>query len=80
MHELGVVSYAVKTVDEIATKNAVDKIKFITLQVGYESGFVPEYMHKLFPVATDNNPKFKNSELKIEMIPGKGLFIKEIGY
>ncbi len=80
MHELGVLSYAVKTVDGIAEKNGVERIKFITLEIGHESGFVPEYFHKLFPVATDGKKRFENSELKIEMIPGRGLLIKEIGY
>lgn len=80
MHELGVLSYAVKTVDGIAEKNGVERIKFITLEIGNESGFVPEYFHKLYPVATDGKARFENSELKIDLIPGKGLLIKEIGY
>ena len=79
MHELGVLSYAVKTVDGIAEKNGVKRIKFITLEIGTESGFVPEYLEKLYPVATDGKERFKDSELKIEMVSGKGLVIKEIG-
>jgi N-acetylmuramoyl-L-alanine amidase len=79
MHELGVLSYAVKTVDGIAEKNGVKRIKFITLEIGTESGFVPEYLEKLYPVATDGKERFKGSELKIEMVSGKGLVIKEIG-
>lgn len=80
MHELGVISYAVKTVDEIAEKNGVEKIKFITLDVGEDSGFVPDYLHKLFPVATDGKARFGGAELRIYIVPGKGLVIKEIGY
>ena len=80
MHELGVLSYAVKTVDGIAEKNGVERVKFITLDVGYESGFVPEYFMKLFPVAVDGKVRFKDSELKINLVSGNGLIIKEIGY
>ena len=80
MHELGVLSYAIKTVDKVAEENGVQRIKFITLDVGEESGFVPDYLHKLYPVATDGKDRFKDSELKIYMVAGKGLVIKEIGY
>lgn len=80
MHELGVLSYAIKTVDNVAEKNGVEKIKFITLDVGEESGFVPDYLHKLFPVAIDGKKRFQGSDLKIYVVAGKGLVIKEIGY
>ena len=80
MHELGVLSYAVKTVNSVAEKNGVDKIKFFTLDVGLESGFVPEYLMKLYPVAIDGKDRFRDSELKINLVSGQGLIIKEIGY
>ena len=80
MHELGVLTHAIKTVDEIAEKNGVKRIKFITLEVGTESSFVPAFFEKLYPVATDKYKRFKKSSLKIETVPGKGLNIKEIGY
>ena len=80
MHELGVLSYAIKTVNSVADKNGVEKIKFITLDVGEESGFVPDYLHKLYPVAIDGKARFEGSELKIYLVTGKGLVIKEIGY
>lgn len=80
MHELGVLSYAIKTVNGIAEKNGVERVKFITLDVGEESGFVPDYLHKLFPVAIDGKKRFEGSELKIYIVSGKGLVIKEIGY
>ncbi len=80
MHELGVISYAVKTVNEIAEKNGVERIRFITLDVGEDSGFVPDYLHKLYPVAIDGKTRFEGSELKIYIVSGRGLVIKEIGY
>ena len=80
MHELGVLSYAVKTVDGIAEQNGVKQIKFITLEIGTESGFVPEYFMKLYPVATDGKKRFRKSQLNIITVPGTGLVIKDIGY
>lgn len=80
MHELGVLVQAVKTVDQIAQKNKIKRIKHMTLEVGEESGFLPIFFEKLFPVAIEQYPVMKRAELKIEMAPGRGLLIKEIGY
>ena len=80
MHELGVLKHALKSVSDIALKNNIEKIKFITLEVGENSSFVPIFFEKLFPVAVEDYPLFSDSKLKIQMVPGNGLIIKEIGY
>ena len=80
MHELGVLCHAIRTVDRIAEERGVRKIRFITLEVGSESSFVPAYFTKLYPVAIENFPRFENSTLNIEKISGSSLNIKEIGY
>lgn len=80
MHELGVLRYAVKTVERVAEKNNIEQIDHITLEVGKASGYVPMFLNKLYPVAIENHPVMKNSELKIVMAEGKGLSIKDIGY
>ncbi len=80
MHELGVLRNAVKTVADVAQKNNIDKIKFITLEMGEDSSFVPVFFKKLFPVAVDGLPLFEGTQLKLETVPGKSLIIKEIGY
>ena len=80
MHELGVLCHAVRTVDRVAEQKGVRRIRFITLEIGTESSFVPEYFEKLYPVAIDKFPRFEQSELKIEKVSGTGLNIKEIGY
>ena len=80
MHELGVLHQVVKTVSRIAEENQVRRIKHITLEVGAVSGFVPQYLTKLFPVAADSCPVLKRTKLCIEMVQGRGLSIKEIGY
>ena len=80
MHELGVLRQALRTVNAAAEKNEIKRIKFITLQVGTESGFVPLYLNKLFPAARDMFSVTMDAELKLEMVPGRQLQIKEIGY
>ena len=80
MHELGVLHQVVKTVSRIAEEHQIRRIKYITLEVGTISGFVPQYLTKLFPVAADSCPVLKRAKLCIEMVQGRGLSIKEIGY
>ena len=80
MHELGVLMQAVKTVNRIAEENRIGKIKQMTLEIGDASGFLPVFFEKLFPVAIENYPKLAEAELRMELIEGKGLRIKEIGY
>ena len=80
MHELGVLHQVVKTVERIAAENHIRNIKHITLEVGAVSGFVPQYLTKLFPVAVDSCPVLEKARLRIETVPGRGLTIKEIGY
>ncbi|MBQ6878296.1 MAG: hydrogenase maturation nickel metallochaperone HypA [Oscillospiraceae bacterium] len=80
MHELGVLCQVVKKVSAVAEENGISAIKHITLEVGTESTFVPVFLEKLFPVATDSLSLFKGSALKLLMVPGRNLVIKEIGY
>ena len=80
MHELGVLHHIVKTVNGIAEKNQIPRVRHITLEVGDASGFVPQYMHKLFPVAVDSCPVLQEAQLRLVTVAGTGLVIKEIGY
>ena len=80
MHELGVLRQIVKTVGRITEQNHIEQVKHITLEVGETSGFVPYYLTKLFPAAADAYRELHKTELRISMVPGKGLVIKEIGY
>ena len=80
MHELGVLFQAVKTVDRLAEENKIQRVKHITLEVGDESGFIPKFFEKLFPVATDQFPRIQGAELRIELAKGRQLLIKDFGY
>ncbi len=80
MHELGILRQIVKVVRQAADKNRIERVKHITLEVGEASGVVPYYMKKLFPVAADTLPLLRNTELRICMVGGRGLVIRDIGY
>ena len=80
MHELGALMQAVKTVSRIAEENKIEKIQQMTLEIGADSGFLPVFFEKLFPVAIEKFPVMSEAELRMEMTAGKGLRIKEIGY
>ena len=80
MHELGVLRQIVKTVSRITEQNKIERVKHIALEVGEASGFVPQYLTKLFPVAADACPALQKAKLHICTVPGSGLVIKEIGY
>lgn len=80
MHELAVLHQIAKTVYRVMEQNRIRQIRQITLEVGKESGFVPHYLTKLFPVAADAYTALQKAELRISLVPGTGLVIKEIGY
>lgn len=80
MHELGVLRHIVKTVDKVAEENKIKCVKHITLEVGEESGYLPYFLEKLFPVAVEYYPRMGKAELKLLSVPGRGLQIKDFGY
>ena len=49
MHELGVLRMAARAAVRAAEQNNVKAIKFFTLEIGGESGFVPLFFEKYFP-------------------------------
>lgn len=80
MHELGVLTQALRRVQRAAEENGIARVKFITLEVGEASSFVPAYFRRLFPAARELFPATAESELRIVMAPGGGLRIKEMAY
>ena len=80
MHELGVLRHVVMTVAKSAKENKIGEIKYITLEVGDESSYVPNYLEKLFPTALKFHPELGTPELKLNMVSGAKLQIKEFGY
>lgn len=80
MHELGVLCQAVGTVSRIARENKIGRVRHMTLEVGSESGYVPAFFEKLFPVAVDRHPVMHGAQLRIVSVPGSGLSIRDFGY
>lgn len=81
MHELGVLRMAARAAVRAAEQNNVRAIKFFTLEIGDESGFVPLFFEKYFPIIREEFPSLSEAELHMETVPGGRQFLlKEIGY
>ena len=80
MHELGILYQAVRTVNRFAQEHHIAQIKHITLEIGKDSGFVPVFLKKLFPVAAEHFSLVQHAKLNLLTVPVKSLQIKDIGY
>ena len=80
MHELGVLRQALGRVHRLAEEKGIKRIKYVAFDVGDISGFVPAYFQKLYPAARELFSALKDSELKMNIVSGRGLSIKEIAY
>lgn len=72
MHELGVVIEVVKTVENFARQNRLEKIDTLVLQVGELSSMIPRYIEECYPAAVYGT-LLQNTALKIEILPGNAL-------
>lgn len=73
MHEIGVLTKAIGIVEDVAKKNNVTKVSYITLEIGELTGYVPVFFEKYFPIVTEDKPLFEGTELRMESIRGEGL-------
>lgn len=69
MHELGIVTYVAKAVDEIAVQNQITKIESVTLEFGEVSGIVPEYLVDCWNYFRKKHPVLEEAELLYEILP-----------
>ncbi len=69
MHELGVISSMVKTIEEIIKEQGFTKVQKLVLEVGELSGVVPHYMEVCYPAAVYKT-FMEDSVLEMETIPG----------
>lgn len=70
MHELSILVEVVRIVEELAEEQNIEKVGAIVLQIGELSSVVPQFMQEYFPVVVDSKPKFKDTKLEIQMLPG----------
>ena len=69
MHELGVISSMVKTIEEIIKEQGYTEVEKLVLEIGELSGIVPRYMEACYPAAVYKT-FMENSTLEMEIIPG----------
>ena len=80
MHELGILRHIVGIVEQVANKNMIKTINNIMLEVGADSGIVPLYLNKLFPIVAEAFPVLKNAELVVYTVAGRDVIIRGIRY
>lgn len=69
MHELGIVTYVIKQVEEVAKENQLTKIESVTLEFGEVSGIEPEYLVDCWNWYAKKTPSIEGTQLLYETIP-----------
>lgn len=69
MHEVGIISSMLKTIEDIMVAENLTTVEKIVLQVGELSGVVPHYMEACFPAAVYKT-RFEKTELEMDVVPG----------
>lgn len=66
MHEMGVVIQIIKTANDFAEKNKVNKVKKLTVQIGEMNAVMPQYVRMFFGDVIPDYPLMQGCELVIE--------------
>ena len=69
MHEVGIISAMLKTIEGVMEEENLTKVEKIVLRVGELSGVLPHYMHECFPAAVYKT-RFQDTKLELEIVPG----------
>ena len=69
MHEVGIISAMLKTIEQVMEEENLTKVEKIVLQVGELSGVLPHYMRECFPAAVYKT-RFQDTQLELDIIPG----------
>lgn len=69
MHEVGVISAILKTVENIMEQEELTTVDTVVLDVGQLSGVVPHYMEECWPAATYKS-QFEQTKLEMNVIEG----------
>ncbi len=71
MHELGILSSMLKTIDNIMVTENLSRIETIVLEVGEISGIIPEFITECFPAAIYKT-KYEEmgTTMEMQVIPG----------
>lgn len=77
MHELSIVESMVKTACGFASGHGIEKVSYITVQIGALTGVIPRYVSMYYEDLTKDTA-LEGSELKIEEVPAE-VFCKSCG-
>ncbi|MBQ3487049.1 MAG: hydrogenase maturation nickel metallochaperone HypA [Clostridia bacterium] len=69
MHEVGIISSMLKTIEAVMEEEHLTKVEKIVLQVGELSGVLPHYMEECFPAAVYKT-RFQDTKLELDIVPG----------
>lgn len=69
MHEVGIISSMLRTIESVMEQEQLTRVEKIVLQVGELSGVLPHYMEACFPAAVYKT-QFQDTRLELEVIPG----------
>ncbi len=67
MHELSIVESIVGTADGFAREHGIEKVSYITVQVGALTGVIPHYL-TMYYTDISKGTALEGSELKIEQV------------
>ena len=68
MHELGIVYYIIRDVENVARANGVSRVSSVTLLLGEVSGVVPDLLLDAWRWAADKKPVTQGAELVVEPV------------
>ncbi len=69
MHELSIVTYVIRQVQELAEEHQLSKVSSVTLEFGEVSGIVPEYLVDCWNWYAKKTPLIEGAQLLTETIP-----------
>lgn len=73
MHEIGVLTKAVRMAEEAARERGLEHIEYITLEVGELSGYLPVFFEKYFPIVAQDYPVLQGTRLLMNIVRGEAL-------
>lgn len=68
MHELGIVFHIIRSVEQVAAENNLEKVSAVVLELGEVSGVVPDYLTDCWKWAAAKTGLVSGSELRIETL------------
>jgi hydrogenase nickel incorporation protein HypA/HybF len=69
MHELGLVTHIVRTIEDISIEEQLTNVSSVTLELGEVSGVIPDYLTDCWKYFRVKSELLKEADLKIFMIP-----------